>query len=303
MRIIETNLGPVLLGVFFNTYLYGIVTFQYSAYLSTKFRDPLWVKAIVVALFFLDTFHTSSLIYMAWYYLIENYANYLALLSPVWPYPSSMFVTAITALLTHLFLAYRTLRLTNIYVYGGLVLLSLCSFSTGLVCSVKTLAVKDATQMSSANPYLSSWLSLEVIADAFISGTLIYALRQSRTGFEKSDTVINRLMRTSIQTGLFSGVFSILTLAFFLGRPDTQMFAFFGLPISRLYTNTLMDTLLCREGLRGLLRQVETSATCTNRSIQLMVHREVHTDSKSERPASIYPLHNTSSLLPVESND
>lgn len=37
--------------------------------------------------------------------------------------------------------------------------------------------------------------------------------------------------------GLFSGVFSVLTLAFYIALPTTQIFAIFGLAIARLYTN------------------------------------------------------------------
>lgn len=78
-------------------------------------------------------------------------------------------------------------------------------------------------------------------------------------------------------------------LVFFVAQPNTQMYCFFGLPISRLYTNvsstnpelpfstsdkkevnlyllnpvpqTLMDTLLCREYLRDLFKQRETVGT------------------------------------------
>ncbi|KAF8967094.1 hypothetical protein BDZ97DRAFT_566010 [Flammula alnicola] len=288
MTLIETSLGAFFLGICLNTYLYGIVTYQYSSYFNTKFGDPLWIKGTVLALFTLDTFHTSSLLYLAWYYLIKSYENPLALLVPMWPYPFSIFVTTSTAFLTHMFLAYRVLRLTNIYVYGTLLILSLASFGSGLACGVRTwISVKGPTDMGIINPLLATWLSAEVIVDASISGTLIYALSKARTGFNNSDTIISRLMRTSIQTGLFSGIFSVLTLALYLGSPDAEFFALFGLPISRLYTNTLMDTLLCRESLRGLLSRNElTSGTYTNRSIQMSIQKEIRTDVKFDQPPS-----------------
>ena len=87
-----------------------------------------------------------------------------------------------------------------------------------------------------------------------LAASLIYALNKSRSGLQELDTVVNRLIRTAIQTGnfrvrvltrrrtesslgLFSGIFAILTLVFYLARQDTELWAFFGLPISRLYTN------------------------------------------------------------------
>ncbi|CAA7261439.1 unnamed protein product [Cyclocybe aegerita] len=282
MSILEVTLGPMALGIFLNTYLYGIVTYQYSAYFNTKFKDPLWIKLTVLALFSLDTFHSASLIYMAWYYLVKSFGNFLALMDPVWPYPSTIFITVATALLTHVFLIYRTVRLTNRFVYIPLLLLSFGSFGTGMGCGVRAyLWVKREADMVMINSLMISWLSLELAVDVLISGTLIWALARSRTGFQRSDTVINRLMRTSVQTGLFSGIFSMLALTFFLARPETQFFALFGLPIARLYTNTLMDTLLCREGLRGILNQTDVSLSSfhtSGGSLQLHIRKDIRSD-------------------------
>lgn len=40
----DTLLGTLLVGIFFNTYLFGIVTFQFATYYGSKHKDPLWIK-------------------------------------------------------------------------------------------------------------------------------------------------------------------------------------------------------------------------------------------------------------------
>lgn len=102
------------------------------------------------------------------------------------------------------------------------------------------------------------------------SVTLSVVLWTSRTGYSKTDSVLNRLIRGSIQTGLFASLFSLGDLATFLRYPDTNLYGMFAIPIGRIYTNvsassifgtirsddvsqTLLDTLLARDELREVL--------------------------------------------------
>ncbi|KAF9463009.1 hypothetical protein BDZ94DRAFT_1259866 [Collybia nuda] len=300
MGFFDTSLGALLIGIFFNTYLYGIVTYQYASYHNTKFNDPLWIRVLVFCLFLLDSFHSASVIYMAWVYSVENYVNPLALLNPVWPYPFTVVATSVTAFLTQAFLGYRILRLTkSMLVYYAVLFLSTATLVIGVVCGVLVWRVKYLSQVVAVRPIVTTWLCLEVGVDSTITGILTYVLSGSRTGFHNSDTVINRLIRASIQTGLFSGIFSILSLVFFLKSPMTHFFGTFGIPISRVYTNTLMDTLLARHELRGLFKGTretrqsdaiwivhDTQAiTMRNRqashnSIQLHIRKEIYTDAQ-----------------------
>lgn len=69
------------------------------------------------------------------------------------------------------------------------------------------------------------------------SGTLIVIFSHSRTGFRKTDTILNRLIRGAIQTGLFAGIFSIGDLITFIAVPSTNLYGMFAIPIGRIYTN------------------------------------------------------------------
>ncbi|KAJ3512286.1 hypothetical protein NLJ89_g3605 [Agrocybe chaxingu] len=219
-----SNLGPTLgvlvLGVFLNTYLYGIVSYQYMAYANTKFNDPLWMKVTVLSLFLLDTVHTASLIHMVWHYSISHFGDVAALSNNIWGLPFTVLVTALIAFLTQLFLGYR-----------------------------------------------------------------------SRTGFETSDTVINRLMRATIQTGVLCGICSILALIVFLKKPDTQLYGFFGFPISRLYTNyTNTKTGAHYADTHGhsfvppifvrLLGQRQEAVRTVTGSLRLQVRKDIETELK-----------------------
>jgi len=103
--------------------------------------------------------------------------------------------------------------------------------------------------------------------------TLVFVFSRSRTGYRKTDAVLNRLIRGAIQTGLFASTFSLGNLVTFVLFPSTTLYGMFAIPIGRIYTNvsvlcategavhnsdlsfflfwkTLLDTLITRELLK-----------------------------------------------------
>ncbi|CAA7269230.1 unnamed protein product [Cyclocybe aegerita] len=281
------TLGAVALGIFLNTYLYGIVSYQYMAYANTKFGDPYWIKSIVLVLFLIDTAHSASLIHMAWYYMIAHFGDFNTLADAIWVYPFTAIVTSFVACLTQLFLGFRIWRLTkNSFIYGFIAVIAVSSLALGVTCTVKASSMTSVLQFRTIDKFMAAWLSTEVAADVIISTALIHALLRSRTGFQTSDTVINHLMRTAVQTGALCGIFSTLTLVMFLATPETQLFGLFGLPMSRLYSTTLMDTLLCRKYLRGLFgQQREAMKTFSRGGLRLQVLKEIETELKFDDAA------------------
>lgn len=51
------------------------------------------------------------------------------------------------------------------------------------------------------------------------------------------DTLLNRLIRGAIQTGLFPGIFSIASLITFAVVPSKNFYGMFSIPLGRIYTN------------------------------------------------------------------
>jgi hypothetical protein len=102
---------------------------------------------------------------------------------------------------------------------------------------------------------------MRVVVDTFITTTLVTVFARSRTGFRKTDSVLNRLIRGAIQTGLFAGIFSVCNLITFVVLPNTTLYGMFAIPIGRVYTNTLLDTLLIRESFRAEMNGTDHAAS------------------------------------------
>ncbi|EAU89715.2 hypothetical protein CC1G_07440 [Coprinopsis cinerea okayama7 len=100
---------------------------------------------------------------------------------------------------------------------------------------------------------LTPWLSMEVAADWLIAGTLLWAIRDSRTLYRRSGEVVWQLFRTSVQTGLIASLFASATMILRLVYPKSDYPLLTGVPIGFVYAGTIMDTLLCRQALRDML--------------------------------------------------
>ncbi|TEB24020.1 hypothetical protein FA13DRAFT_1739530 [Coprinellus micaceus] len=255
----SSTLGALLVAVFINTYLYGLASFQYGSYYNSKFNDPLWIKLTIGGLFVTDTFHSICILYMAWVYAVDNFANPEGLMRIIWPFPLSAIMMTFTALVVQLFLSYRILLLTRrYYISIGLAILATGCFVSGMIVGVKVWLAGSMMELGSVNTVLTVWLSSETAIDVIIAVILLFVLHNSKSGLRNSDRVMERLMRTSLQTGVCTGLFATMCMALWLAKPGTMYYLIFGLPISRVYTCSLLDTLLARETLRDMLDGSDT---------------------------------------------
>jgi hypothetical protein len=71
------------------------------------------------------------------------------------------------------------------------------------------------------------------VADISIAASLIYLLQGSRTGFSKSDSIINRLIMFSLNTGLLTSLDAIASLVTISVLPNTFVYIMFYVTCSR----------------------------------------------------------------------
>ncbi|ESK90964.1 hypothetical protein Moror_16362 [Moniliophthora roreri MCA 2997] len=247
----DNVVGMYLLGIFVNTFLFGLVCYQFLVYKNTKFNDPMWIKSVVTVLFFVDLLHSVVEIYGAWEMCVTNYANPASLAFVSWVIPFTAATTAVAALIAQVFLCHRVLILTKNTVLTGLIgLLSVIGCAFGITAGIKSGIIKEVAKFGPLAPFVISKLSFQTAADIMITAVLTVVLSRSRTGFRATDNIINKLIRGAIQTGFFVTVFALGDLFSFLFFRTTNWYAFFAFPIGRIYTNTMLDTLNSRRSMK-----------------------------------------------------
>ncbi|CDO78282.1 hypothetical protein BN946_scf184674.g4 [Trametes cinnabarina] len=240
--------GPIFIGVVFNILLYGIMITQTYLYFQTCKRDKKWMKLFVMALFVCDTVNCAFDITFLYVPLVNEFGNVEALNVATWVFATDPAMTAIIAGLVQSFFAWRVKVLTRSWIAVGLI--ALCSFAQfcgGLGTAIAVGMIPEFVHFQKFQVIVIIWLAFSAIADTIIATSLVWHLKRNTTGIPATDDVVNRIIRMTIQTGLATALCAIIDLVLFLVTP-AGLHLIFNLPLSKLYTNSLMSSLNMRQG-------------------------------------------------------
>ncbi|KAF9788213.1 hypothetical protein BJ322DRAFT_1047759 [Thelephora terrestris] len=244
-------LGPIVLAVVFNGAVYGTCVIQWYNYYTSGYKDPWYTRLLVAWVVFLDTFHTAAATYMLWDFVVPNFGKPEVFVHLPWPYPTTPIFICLASVPIQIFLAYRIKGLSHSWLlFLGLAALSLAQGACGIAGGILATINPDPIHFAALLPLANSWISIAVFVDVAVTLSLFYYLRRSKTGFKRTDNVIERLIRTAIETASIGAVFCIIDVIVFTTRINTNLHFFFALPQGRIYTNTLMMTLNSRANLR-----------------------------------------------------
>jgi hypothetical protein len=244
-------LGPIVLAVVFNGAVYGTCIIQWYNYYTSGYRDPWYTRLLVLWVFFLDTFHTASATYMLWEFVVPNFGKPEIFVHLPWPYPTTPIFICLASVPVQIFLAYRIKGLSHSWpLFIVISTFSLAQGACGFAGGVLATIDPDPAHFSALIPLANSWISIAVFVDVSITVSLFYFLRRSKTGFKRTDSIIERLIRTAIETSSIGAIFCIIDVIVFTTHINTNLHFFFALPQGRIYTNTLMMTLNSRANLR-----------------------------------------------------
>jgi len=195
---------------------------------------------------------------LAWRTFITNYG--LPLNPPVctWESIAQSACGSVLVLSANAFLVIRIHNLTKSRLQSGLVLaFSTSAFVVAMVTIVMTLDsfltssfLATLTISTTQNTMSVVWHGLQAIAECLITVFLARALLKSRIGLQKSDSVVNYLIRQVIQIGFFATLWVIAGLATWFLMPTKAVYLLFDTTAGPMYTHVIYDTLLSRIRLR-----------------------------------------------------
>ncbi|KAJ7436862.1 hypothetical protein B0H11DRAFT_2108832 [Mycena galericulata] len=275
MATLDNTIGVLFEAVVISAALYGAGCLQAWFYFRTYIkRDSLWIKFLVTFVIVCDTCQQAILTACAYSYLITNFAN-LAILNHIFStLIIEIFFSDFIALAVQLFYCYRVYRMSNgnLVVSGFLATLSLGSFVALFVYTIKALKISTYTELATMKALSMSCNIAAAVTDALISAVLVYYLYISKTGFAKTDDMLNRLIAFTFNTGLPTTFCALAACISINVAPQTFVYIFWFLLQGRFYTNTLLVTLNTRDYIRSV------SAPGTIQEIQL-------TDASAHSPS------------------
>jgi len=245
--VLDNTLGVGLIATMVAAMLTG-VTISQALYYYTHQNDRWHLKYLVGVVVASDLIHQALITHSIYWYVVTSWGNPAALQLIVWSTVVECLFVGLNAFLVQSFLTLRVWHLSgfNKPITGTIAVVVVGQFvannvSTGFGFN-KTYAELAPLQ----------WLSmfcntLTVVGDVLISAALCILLHHSRTGFRRSDTMINTLIVFSVNTGLITSTFAVASLLSLIFAKRTFLNMAFFWCISRLYTNCLLATLNARK--------------------------------------------------------
>ncbi|KAI0330297.1 hypothetical protein GY45DRAFT_1434763 [Cubamyces sp. BRFM 1775] len=230
-----------------------LATFLGLIYLRLFPNDTKLLKAIVAFTVILETVHSVLCMHICYFYLVTSYFNPIALLDGVWSIRIFPMLTALVVLLSEGFYARRVYLIGTRYrpVVLAVPVLMLVVLGFAAAASVEAFVQPTFADFSKVAWTSSAGFGAAVAIDFLLTGTLIIALHKSRTGFKRTDTLIDVLIIYTINTGLLTGILSVLSLIFALVAPDNMIYFALNLIATKCYANSLLAVLNSRKTLMG----------------------------------------------------
>lgn len=253
MAVIDSTYGAYFIGVIASAVLYGVTCVQVSYYYVGYPSDPWHIKALVFAVFASDTVHQALVTHSAYVYLVSDIGAPAGLLDLVWSLLVEVLFNAITALLVQCFLVMRVYRLSNKSIVITVIVMSsvIAEFLLSVIYVAKSLPLRTFAELQQLKGISSAVNAITAASDVLIAACLCFLLQKSRTGFRRSDTMINRLMLFSLNTGLLTSIFAVASLISISVWPNAFIYIGFYFCVGRLYCNSLLATLNARRIIRA----------------------------------------------------
>ncbi|KAI6105454.1 hypothetical protein F5141DRAFT_1216238 [Pisolithus sp. B1] len=218
--------------------------------------------------------HASRIAYI---YLVSDIVNPAGLADLVWSLIVEVLFNAITALLVQCFLSMRVYRLSNKSIPVTALVMSsvIAEFVLSVTYVAKALPIQSFAELPQLKGISSAVNATTAVSDVLIAGCLCFLLQKSRTGFRRSDTMINKLMLFSLNTGLLTGIFAVASLISISLWPNAFIYIAFYFCVG-LYCNSLLATLNAR-------RIIRAASTDDDMSLSLQGARKTNL-ATSQRP-------------------
>ncbi|KAI0089212.1 hypothetical protein BDY19DRAFT_131256 [Irpex rosettiformis] len=244
----ETVWGPIFFGMVFNIMLFGTMVTQTHTYFTKYKKDKFTLKLFIAVLFVADCLNTAFDVALVYKPIVHMAGDQHALLFADWLSSTDPIVTSIIAALVQTFFGWRVKVLTgNWFLFIAIGACSFCQLCGGIGVAIAITFIPAFTDFLKFKAAVIIWLAFSAAADVLIAVSLVWYLRQHKTGFSGSDDAIDRIIRLTVQTGLITAVCATVDLVVFLAD-DTTVHLAFNLLLAKLYTNTLLSSLNTRKG-------------------------------------------------------
>lgn len=250
---IDNTLGALLVGGLLAMALWGVTCVQTFTFFMQKTRDTPLFKFIIALLWCLDTWDSATNCHFLYYYFVTNYLNPAAAFRPVWSLIIHVANTAVSGFFIRAMFALRFYQLSERNVPFTILILAISAtdLAVGIVITVKAFGITSYVDLKSISNLFYLNFAATLASDLAVTVGLATLLLLSKTGFRRTDSLINTLMMYMVNTGLLVVIDAALGMIAYLALPQSLIFYAFYLFQSKLYFNSYLAMLNARGDLRS----------------------------------------------------
>ncbi|KAI0795463.1 hypothetical protein C8Q75DRAFT_730408 [Abortiporus biennis] len=219
----------------------------------------LWTRILMAAiqiafLWLLDVLHLAFATHVTYYYLVTKFLNPTGLLSIPWSALVFMMCSTLSDLLVRSCLINRIRRLMahkNIYIASALFLSNFTVSGFGFALSARAHQVGSPFKFQEIAWLLFTVWSTNVFLDALIAIILCLLLWHMKTGFRRTDSQVEILMRYTIHTGALTSIVAIAMLITYGTMQHNFVFIGIYFTIPKFYFNAMLANLNAGRSLRN----------------------------------------------------
>ncbi|KAF7296209.1 Saposin B-type domain-containing protein [Mycena chlorophos] len=246
---ITSTAGVWLVTAFVQAILQGCGLLQVFLYFTWYPRDPWSVKATVITIVVLQCVQISAAMINVYNWFITGFGDYENLNTI---HHADM--VQLVALFLSIFVAQAhfarsifKLMERNFILPVIIALCALTALGCGIGQVIQSISLKYYSNMNKTALTSNLQSAFALAADLLITFGLCWRLNKGRTGMQSSNRIINFLVLTAINRGVFTMIFAIVEIILFLTKPGTFYFMIGFLISDKLYMNSLLAILNTRK--------------------------------------------------------
>ncbi|EPS98255.1 hypothetical protein FOMPIDRAFT_91525 [Fomitopsis schrenkii] len=258
---LNDSLGCIFIGTLFASVLYGGSCGQIMFYTRNYAASDHYIRYIALLVWAIDTVKTICDAHVVWTMSVTIHGNALGLIeAPMVNREQLEFASAwVNIFIVQCCFIYIMWKLTEGWKYRNIIvippmLLSLTALGSTVAC-VTVLSIPEAMTKASVPGSLRPGSSL--VADIYITITLCVILRGSKTGHERSNTMLTKLVNFAATRGLCTMVIQVMSFATYF--KDTRAGTMYSIIFHGCSSPVYVNSLLAVWNIRNYMREPTTN--------------------------------------------
>ncbi|KAF8151946.1 hypothetical protein K438DRAFT_379823 [Mycena galopus ATCC 62051] len=246
---LDNSLGALFIGLVLSTALWGVGCAQAFWFYDSFRGEKMLLKTLVAASWILDTVQQAMIAHVVYTYTITNYFNPFFLDHYLWSLSIQSLFECLTAFLVQSFFLYRIWILCHNRYFVMIIptLLVLAKLAIGIMYVVLNARETSISKAVADNLWASKAVNAATMAsDVALAGCMVFLLAGAKSGMKQTDTLINKLLLFTVNTGLITSVCAAITLILAVKFPSNYLYGIFYFLTGKLYFNTMLASLNSR---------------------------------------------------------